>query len=238
MNTIFAVSRDYIEPLYSNAQKYDFKLQAYSDFSQAKKGLSFVNKCDIIGIAILDDDIYDVDGFVSFVKYIKLLGDVPLTIILNKKSKTLEKLPPMGIVAAVDVSQEFFTDITINKDVFGALLLKRFEPYLIHQREVSTVKYEIPTIHYQPLFSPAVLKVLTIPNFTTTLSENYNEDSIYAELKDKNSLLACLRLLYLKKWLGENDYKLRNEVEEEIEKIEDADLYCLYSAVLYEIGGV
>lgn len=237
MDTIFAVSRDYIEPLYKNAVGYDFKLQAYSDFSMALKGLSLTNKCDLIGVAILDDDIYDLKGFLRFIKSFKLLEDIPLLIMLNKKSKAMSQIPKLGVKAVVDTSQEFFTDITINQDVFGYLLLKRFDPYIIKPVKPETPDYSVPTLHYKPIFSPVALKILKPPDFQHKISDTYDNDTIYAEMEDKDSLLAKLRLLYLKRWLGENDSKLHKEISATVNKIEDVDLFCLYSALLYEIGG-
>lgn len=237
MDVIFVVSSSYLEPLFKHAKKFKFKLQAYSDFKTAAKRIAYVNKADIIGVAIVDDRIEDKQGLDEFLHACNVIGDLNVLFATLKEEKSFLSLKPGNLHVSYIPSLEVFTDITITRDIYGSLLLKKFEPYKLKRDETNNTPYTIPRLNYSPIISTNILNVLQPANLIHTLQEAIETDENLLEYKNTNQMLYQLRLLYLKNWYGQakkSDYK---ELYEKIMNVKDDILFCQYMSILEMISG-
>lgn len=237
MDTILAISSSYMDPLFVNAKKYNFKLQAYSDFKSALRGLSYVNKTDLIGIAIVDDFIQDREGLTTFLHSCEIIGDLNILFATLKDERVYINLKVKNLHIEYVPDIEVFTDIIINKEIFGTLLLHKFEPYKLKEGISDISRPSIPRLNYTPLFSTNILSVLKPIDLIHTFEEIVQVDEVLLECKRSNSILYDLRLLYLKNWYGCDENSDYERLYEEIRKVNDDALFCQYTSILELIKG-
>ena len=234
MATNFAVSSGLIEPLYDNAQKYDFSLQAYGNFDLACKKLVYVNSSDLIGIAVVDEVIEDEKGFDKFLGYCDCIQGAVVLVACNRKYvvPSVINSHKTRILCVNDI--EVFTDLVINRDVYGALLLEKFEPYKIRRKEEVQGTWGVATLSYTPLFSKYVLKITELPNIES-IELGADADKIYNELVDVDPILANLRKIYLQHWENKIDSSFEESTLEKILTIEDEKTFCSFMSLFQSI---
>lgn len=237
MDTILAVSSSYLDPLYENAQQYNFKLQAYSDFKNAIKGLSYVNKTDLIGIAIVDDHIRDKEGLELFLHSCDIVGDLNILFAVLRDEKIFYSLKVKNLHVEFVPDIEVFTDIIINREIFGTLLLHKFKPYKLKETVQDTTKHHIPRLSYTPLVSVNVTNILKPVDLIHSYEQCIETDEFLLECKRSNRILYELRLLYLKNWYGQDKNSDYVHVYNEIIKTDSDELFCQYISLMELIKG-
>ena len=237
MGTILVVSSSYLDPLFENAKNYNFKLQAYSDFQSAIRGLSYVNKLDIIGVAIVDDRIYDTEGLKAFLASCDLIGNLNVLFATLREEKCFFSLKVKNTHLEYVPNIEVFTDITINKEVFGTLLLHKYAPYKLKKTLKEGESLQIPRLSYAPLISAQVLNVLSPVDLKHSFNESISTDNLLIAYGKSDEILYALRLLYIKNWYGNDNEEDYVSAKNAIMQVQNDELFCQYMSLLELIHG-
>lgn len=240
MDVIFAISPDYLEPLYSEAKKYDFCLQGYGAAISAKKGLLKTNIADILGFIYVAEELLDEpEELISFLDTINMLsrGNKRKIIFAIQHSKGLSMILHKANLNNLDVvllnNFEVVTDTVINKQLYGSILLDNFEPYELIKTKKETKGLQSKVLQYRPLFSDYVLRCLSSVDKALTFEDTCENDTILQEYYEDKSDLAKIREAKIKKMFG-LDFD-RQEILDILEKRKEAEEYCMVRALVSKI---
>lgn len=245
MNTVFVVSPNYLECILLEAKKYSFYLQGYGNSTSAAKGLLRVNAKDILGLAYVADrlPIYGTSEYKSLMKLVQLcdllginkrfifvtVGNMTNLSGFTKGHRNLKfsYLSEIGYVS----------DITINRDIFGTILLDNFEPYLLHEdakTKGEVHKFEIPCLNYSPIVNSYLIQCLEPVNKYAGLDIIVSEDKIYNKFINSNKPLANLRLAKIYKAFQKDITELKEEICKDTRTFEPS-VFCIYQSLIYMI---
>lgn len=201
--TIFAISPDYLDVLNKESAKYDFALQGYGSFQKACKCLIKTNVEDILGYVFLSYELpKDLTFFREFLDKCNLCGGDKKFLIATLNQARITQLDyssyknlKFGIVKI----NEVVTDVVINRDIFGSILLANFEPYVLTEKvEQKSINGNVPILTYEPLLSKDVLDCVDKIQLHSSLEETIRYDEILYRFKLAKSPLALLREFYIK----------------------------------------
>ena len=159
MKIIFVISPDYLEPLFNEAKKYDFKIQGYSTIQEAAKGLIKTNVYDILGFTFvsrtLPKDSSHLKSFLSLCNSMNVRKKFLFA--LNDNSR-LHELFTDHNYSNLDISYlnaiEVMTDIEINQNIFGSILKYNYAPYKLDAKQDSEFrKTQLPRLEYKPVIN-------------------------------------------------------------------------------------
>lgn len=223
--TIFVVSPTYLQAAYDESKKYNFDFQGYGSFRAACNGIVKVNQADLLGVAFLGVHLpssrtKEYKAMVEFFNLIELMNankkfviatDDPVTpwVSLFKKYKNIR------FVKAPDF--DFMSDIVINKQVFGSILLDTSKPYTLHPVAEKVIDYKTPKLEYVPLFPDAQIQCVSHADILDTLERTLDHDAVYKRFDAEGAYLKSFRLYYIAGMLGDLDALIKSQGE--IEKI-------------------
>lgn len=211
--TIFVVSPTYLESVYNESKKYNFDLQGYGTFKRACRGLSLTNQADIIGFAFLGMHLptkrsKDFQYMVQFFDLIELMNANKKFVIATDDTvapwaKLFSKYKNIRFVKAPDY--DFMSDIVINKQVFGSLLLDTSKPYFLHSSNEEPINFTAPKLEYVPLFSDAQIQCVSRAEVLDTVERTLLNDGVYQRFKTDKAYLSYFRMYYIAKLLHEEE---------------------------------
>lgn len=246
MGTIFTISKKYLSSLLEESEKFSFKLQGYSNFSDALIGIIKVNIVDLQGFIYLDDKAET--NLEDFKKFILLCNNIcqykPLKFIIALKDgqgivEIVKGLKVQNLkMRLVDEFAEI-TDTLINNRLYASILSDNKNPYLIdgEKEENSLILGNTNFIKYQSLFSSNTLSILDKPAKMENKELTKRQDLLYQSYLKLDSILAMLREIQIDTMFGETDHKKEENVMININKINDSWKYCEYTALLYIVQG-
>lgn len=205
MGTIFVVSPWYLNSIYKEAQKYSFDLQGYGTFKSAISGITKVNACDLLGLAFVGKHLPESKnkGFKDMLDFFQLCDlmasnkkfiiatEVPIApwLPVFKKYKHIRFIEP----SAYDV----MSDVVINKQVFGSILLDNSKAYLMGIPQQETPMYDSPRIEYVPLFADALIQCVRKVEILDTTERTLDNDDTYRRFRSDKSFLQYFRAYYV-----------------------------------------
>lgn len=238
---IFAISPDYMDALYKEAISFDFALQGYGNPDAALKGLCYTNISDVIGFLYMASRLpKNVDALRRFLFVCdKMASDNGLTFLFALNSKQnpwsmlgLEEYTNLRFSTLTAIDD--VTDTLIKRDIFGSLLLSRFEPYDFREKQEILDKKQpiIPVLEYRPVFSSLVLKVLEPSVGLMSLTQTLKADAIYCELLQVSRVASDIRRFVIMRRIGMDTERLKKSLDRTINDIDDPTSYCNYRALL------
>lgn len=240
---IFSISPDYLHALQEESSKYSFSLQGYGEAEEAILGLRKTNLAEILGFVFLARTLpKNVQSLVDFIKLANATcKETERTFLLvatdAKNIATLLKPEDYCNLRLLCI-QEFthVTDILINREIFGAILLANFEPYKLTDATAESLGFTsgTPKLHYAPLLSENVcgfFKPITVPDYETARKT----DELYMQLQQSDPVLAMLRLLQLQMHFECVDPDLVGTAGELIQKTPDTQDFCCKHALFFMI---
>ena len=209
MGSIFMISPDYLEVCYNEIKKYECTLQGYGNFESGLRGLLKTNVSDILGYVFLSQALpKDREIFHEFLYRCNLCGGDKKFLIalldttgLSEINFSLYPNLRFGYIAITEV----ITNVTINRDIFGSILLDNFEPYKFTDTEQAIPDLQKNyRLQYKPLFSSYILDCLQRVHLMDTLDETLLGDKVLYKYKKDNSILAAFREHYIKTYFSDN----------------------------------
>lgn len=221
MSIMFIISPTYLKNLYSEALKYDFKLQGYGNVTNALKGLLKTNITDILGFAYVNTRLpSDLRPLRYFMRLCGMISEC-------------EKYPKKFVFALHDVDGivdlfntdfgnidfsylelETLTDIEINRGIFGSILKSNFNPYEISLKKDNAGSFDtdsveltkndllalhdaFPVLSCHPAINQYYLQVFETYVLLSKLEDTVKQDEIFQDFSAYNKDLAELRKIYI-----------------------------------------
>ncbi len=240
MKVLFLISPQYLNALFEESKKYEFALQGYGNFNNAHKGLMYTNLSDVLGFAFVADALpSNLAKLKAFIKLVNVMSSVKkITFLFALRDNSgLEKIVNTkrykNITFKYIPGIEVFTDVVINKGIFGSILLDNYAPYVLKVTEKHEFSEDIPCLSYKPLFTKYVMSVLDTPEFLSSLEETLEYDVYYSEVSKFNSTLGSLRECYLRFLFNEDVSEDLSAIENSLHSVDNPIDFCNYNAVLY-----
>lgn len=249
MGIIFVISPDYLESLFKEAKKYDFRLQGYSSVQDAAKGLIKTNIAEILGFAFVSRMLpKDLSSLKMFLQLCNFMGVRKKFLFALNDTSRLYELFKNSSYKNLDISYlnsiEVMTDIEINRNIFGSILKYNYEPYKLTKESRVFDSYSLPKLSYKPIISQYVLKVLERVYVLDTLEHTLKCDPVYSEYKyseNDNELLIKLRetkvmidgFYLLDDVSNETIEKSLNSCEELVKDMQNTKEFCIYRSLIY-----
>lgn len=235
-NTIFVVSDQYLDACYKEAEKYEFLLQGYGNFIDAIEGLKFINESEILGYVVLTDSIKETKKLNMFLEKCNMISNSKLFLFALKDKANLYKfIEPdkyKNLRFSYVTDMEVVTDLTLDRDVFGTILIDCFEPYELKPKPKINVDFTPKIISYKALFPPLSLTVLKEPLILADVEQTIKFDESCKKLIEKNTLLYDIRRVFIYKLFKKCDSELEDKIVKEIAKVNDSLDFCLYNSLL------
>lgn len=209
MSSIFMISPDYLEVCFNEIKDYDCTLQGYGSIEKGIKGLLKTNVSDILGyvylssalptdLGILDEFLYRCNLYGGNKKFlIALLNTSGLNRIDFSKYPNLR----FGYIAIPEV----ITNVTINRDIFGTILLDNFSPYKF-ENDVKTIPdlQNVYRLQYKPVFSSYILDCLKRVHIADSLEDTLLSDKVLYKYRMDQSILADFREHYIRTYFSDD----------------------------------
>lgn len=225
--TIFVVSPMYLEAIYNESKKYNFDLQGYGSFKRACNGLLYSNQSDIIGFAFLGDHLptkhsKDFQYMIQFFNLIELMQANKKFVISTDEpvtpwSSLFKKYKSIRFVKTPDY--DFVSDVVINKQIFGSLLLDTSKPYTFSKPAEESFDFKAPKLEYVPLFSDAQIQCISTVEVLDTVERTLLNDSVYQRFKADKAYLGIFRKYYVAVLM--HDFDTIEECKSKIDSILD-----------------
>lgn len=203
MKSIIMISPSYLEVAYKEALKYDFTLQGYGSFENGSKGLLKVNVSDILGYVYFANQMPDnLESFEEFLYRCNLYGNNKnflIALIDTKGIHDIDYQKYSNLTFSYIAISEVVTDLVINRDIFGSILLHNYQPYIFEEKQAQSINFgDVYKLRYEPLFSSYILRCLYSVNRLETFEETLQADMVYHEYVKDSSVLAEIRKFYIK----------------------------------------
>lgn len=221
MSVIFIISPTYLNVLYKEALKYDFKLQGYGNVTNALKGLLKTNVSDIIGFAYvntrLPTNLSHLKYFMSLCGMICEHADTPKKFIIAlQDTEGFEDLldRDFGNIDFSHIPISTLTDIEVNRGIFGSILKNNYNPYDISLKKQDDDAFDVnsidltkndllalhdsfPVLSFHHAINPYYLQVFEHYILRESLEETIKQDDIFQDFSLYNKKLASLRKIYI-----------------------------------------
>ena len=219
MKIIYVISPTFLKSLYKEALHYDFKLQGYGNVTNALKGLLCTNIDDILGFAYVNTRLpYNTEPLEVFIQTCGMLSecyDTPKKFLFAlQDTEGLEEIfnqdyGNLEFSYLPDV--EVFTDLEINRGIFGSILKYNYDPYrtvTVGRKSESKLKSvedgtlakadlvklldDFNRLEYVQAINPYFLKVFEPFHMLDNLKRTVEDDEIFQDYSEYNKLYACL----------------------------------------------
>lgn len=224
MKIIYVISPTFLKSLYKEALHYDFKLQGYGNVTNALKGLLCTNIDDILGFAYVNTRLpYNTEPLEVFIQTCGMLSecyDTPKKFLFAlQDTEGLEEIfnqdyGNLEFSYLPDV--EVFTDLEINRGIFGSILKYNYDPYrtvIVGRKSESKLKSvedgtlakadlvklldDFNRLEYVQAINPYFLKVFEPFHMLDNLKRTVEDDEIFQDYSEYNKLYANLRKVHL-----------------------------------------
>lgn len=224
LKIIYVISPTFLKSLYKEALHYDFKIQGYGNVTNAIKGLLKTNINDILGFAYVNTRLpQNVEPLKYFMYLCGILTDgcseSKRFLFALQDNDGLEDLFTQdygNLEFSYLPDIEAFTDLEINRGVFGSILKHNYNPYRnitvgLHKNnrlknvedgsltKADLVKLldEFPSLEYIYVINPYFLKVFDDCQIFDSLKRTVEEDAVYQDYLEYNKLYSQLRRVFL-----------------------------------------
>lgn len=229
--------------LSAEAVNYTFVLHMFGNFDDVlREGLMYLNGIDMLGFAYVAEDAPrkgDAE-YKHLEKFLEICNQVyggrKFVFCCRESAPDLKQLVQRfsGIKCVVKDNVEMITDVVINKDVFGSILLSRYEPYRLTDEVVSREYYNgCPEMHYKPLIPPDFFKLFEPVHFMPTGELTCENDEVWNVLQD-NVLLQMLRELRIHGYFQEDTTELEMKMDEIIDSLDKPGVYIAVKQLIKE----
>lgn len=242
MSTLFVVSPCYLESIYHESKKYDFDLQGYGSFNMALNGLIKVNCSDILGFAFAGIHLpgsrtKEFKSMLQFFDSIELMHANKKFVIATDESvapwsKIFKRYHDIRFVKVP--SYDFMSDIIVNKQIFGSILLDNADPYVFERKANHQIDFDAPRLEYVPLFSDAQIQCVSKVDILDTLERTLDNDAVFRRFKGEKADLQYFRMYYIALLMQNKNAILdaRNHIDEILDACqEDTSSWCALLAV-------
>lgn len=224
LKIIYVISPTFLKSLYKEALHYDFKLQGYGNVTNALKGLLCTNIDDILGFAYVNTRLpYNTEPLEVFIQTCGMLSecyDTPKKFLFAlQDTEGLEEIfnqdyGNLEFSYLPDV--EVFTDLEINRGIFGSILKYNYDPYrtvTVGRKSESKLKSvedgtlakadlvklldDFNRLEYVQAINPYFLKVFEPFHMLDNLKRTVEDDEIFQDYSEYNKLYANLRKVHL-----------------------------------------
>jgi hypothetical protein len=240
---IFAISPHYLKYILYESKEYNFKIQGYGSFSDAKSGLMKTNASEIYGFIVMVDDFGTIDWkqMKEFMSLSSIVSDGSKKrkrfLFAVKNDSGMLNLFSSKDYQAIDfflAKFEVMTDLFIRQEVFGTILNGYLKPYVENSEDNFELgKYRpVKSLSYVPLFSNTAMKSLERIKVRSTKNETVIEDEYLEVLKSESEFFYTLRLFGIEKNFH-SDIKSNKYLEEYLRKMGGGSMYIQYK-MMYE----
>lgn len=216
MKVVIVVSPVFLKAVCEEGEKYSFQIQGYGSFQKAADRLMYTNVEDVLGFAYLGTNLpgKDTEEGKAMYRFLKLCNRMDA----NKKFlfllqgqmrgdviKTLRTFKKLKIVYQDGI--EFVTDILINKQLFGSILLDNYEPYLLKQQESEKEKKEmgsVPVTSFVPVVPSILFQVLEEVHFMDSLEDTLETDLVLQRCQGNDVVTLLRKILIVRKADGDS----------------------------------
>lgn len=197
---IYLVTPDYMLAIIEESKGYSFSIKAYSDAHTAYTKLAFTNQSSILGYLLVYEELPEIlDDLVNFINFLNLVGskDTVVLLAVNDPSGLEDTLIPAihtgNITFMYFTEYDVMTDLVIRKNLFGSLIIKKFQPY-VESVELpkfvttfNTNKNLVPVLPEDILLIFEPIKILDTVEFTI-------KHDMVMKSYSNNALLSYMRL--------------------------------------------
>jgi len=240
LEIIYVVSPDYLESIFLESKKYSFDIQGYGSLTRAKSGLKYTNVSEILGYAYVSTKFpergsKEFGQFLDFLRLCSLAGSdtkflVITTVPVGGAVQSLKEFP--GLRFSLYVAEDGITDIVIDQNLFGSILLDNYEPYLLKEREKESLgSLQCPVLRFNPVVPDYFFEVFSQVHSMGSVKETIRNDPVVAMYGGSGSAFAMLRKIAIMVHLHE-DYSSYEEQFYRLVQEEDAKSYGLLLALL------
>lgn len=231
MGTIFVVSPDYMDALYKESKSYSFDLQGYGSFKEANAGILRTNVSDILGFVILAEELpsegsLEYQHLLTFIRRCNSLKSNRKFVIASSAtiSSKLLKLLKSQKNLRVFISSRFdsVTDVVINKNVFGSILLDNYNPYSFKNKEEENWKdYGSPSLRFLPIVNSASTACISKVDKLDTFERTLENDKVFRELSQAKSEMLHFRKYFIAKEFFDDVTSYEKKAEEVLNSMQD-----------------
>lgn len=246
LKIIYVVSPDYLESIFQESEKYSFEIQGYGSFTAASKGLIYTNAADVLGFAYMTErfPLPGSSNYRAFMEFAKMccLMDADKKFVIVTKSfpkgagKQLAELKALRFT--VYVEKDLVTDITINRNLFGSILLDNYEPYCFKEEGSSIAgDYGCTVLKIPEVVPPYLFEVFEPIHLLGTEEDSISSDTVVMRYReDLGNPLVLLRIIAILVRMGHDGQVYHEKFLERIKLMSDKR-YGLYLAALKMVEG-
>lgn len=240
MKSIIIISPHYLESIFKESKKYSFMIHGYGTAQKAKNSLIYANLEEILGFALVYDTLPSANSkeFKDIVEFARLCNSMKS----NRKFLVVTRGNAAELGASlkefknlrffVVQNLEYITDVVINKNVFGSILLDNYQPYELRKEEkVSINDIESTTLSFTPCIPGYLFEIFTKVLKLETVEDTVLYDKCYLKYKTINPIVADLRRIFIMEQFSEDTSDEEVLLLKQIETL-DAKMHGLYSVCL------
>lgn len=239
MKTIIVISPEYLTALQEESDKYSFCIQGYGSFSLANNGLIRVNSGELLGVAYVSyalpsKDTQEYTAMLKFLRLCDLMDDSKKMIfVLQTSGAALSAVAKefTNLRIFIRENEELITDATINKGVFGSILLDNTNAYKLEEPDKETTIEDKRTwlLQIDTIVNPGVLECMSPIDILGDVQLTLENDCVYNRLVEAGDhLLSLIRKKRILKEFGIVNHVLNTAIEQNISTIADEATWCVY----------
>lgn len=246
MKVVYVISPDFLESIFQESKKYSFELQGYGNFLAASRGIIYTNIMDILGFVYMTENFpatgsKEFEDFLAFAELCDLANADKKFVIITKAfpkgiDKKLKKFSSLRF--AVYVETDLVTDVTINQNLFGSILLDNYEPYKLKEDESSGYQdYGCTVLEYCEVVPQNFFDVFAPIHIMETEKDSISLDIVIMKYnEDLGNPLVLLRIIAILIKMERNYEPYRDKFLETLKLFKDKR-YGIYLAGLRLIEG-
>lgn len=236
---VYVVSDSYLKPMIKESEKFSFSIKGYCSITQGIKHLKYTNMNDIIGFAIVLDELpEELNSLITLLNKIDLIAKDKPVLLVSVDGNGLSTLMPfinhVNMKFSTLTNFEDMTDTVIKSSIYGYLIKTQFSKYKEDDKKVIPKRGVHKGLQYKPIFDRNILKlneeVIKAPNLSMALKT----DEVLKEFdKIENKVLYFLRKeQIIVKYNGtSNNDKLLNDLLISYKPIDKVNYKSLYKLI-------
>lgn len=196
---VYVVSDSYLVPMVKESEDFSFAIKGYCSITQGIKNLKYSNMNDILGFAIVLDELpEELNSLITLLNKIDLIAkDKPVILVSvdgDGLSTLLKYINHSNMKFSTLTNIEDMTDTVIKSSIYGYIVENTFTKY-IEDEDVKIIKHGIHKgLKYKPIFDRNILRlnedIVKAPNLNLALQS----DEVLKEFNDMdNNILFFLR---------------------------------------------
>lgn len=204
---IYLVTPDYMLAVIEESKGYSFSIKGYPNAKVAYDKLALTNQSSILGYLLVYEELPEIlNDIVDFINFLNLIGtkDTVVLLAVNDPSGLEDVLLPAlkynNITFMYFTDFEVMTDMVIRKNLFGSIIIKKFNPY---NETVDLPKFVtsfnsnknlVPVLPEDILLIFEPIKVLDTVDYTIKhdfVMQNYSNNSLLSYIRLNRIYAHC-----------------------------------------------